>query len=65
MKTPVGYYVVKVVERVPAGPVDPAEKDKLVRELTGQKQSQAWERWVLAARGDAKIEVLGQPARRG
>jgi peptidyl-prolyl cis-trans isomerase D len=65
VKTPLGYYVVKVVERVPAGPVNPAEKDKLVRELTGQKQSQAWERWVLAARGDAKIEVLGQPARRG
>jgi peptidyl-prolyl cis-trans isomerase D len=65
VKTPVGYYVVKVVERAPAGPVDPAEKDKLRRELTGQKQSQAWERWVLAARGDAKIEVVGQPARRG
>jgi hypothetical protein len=45
--------------------VDPAEKDKLLRELTSQKQSQAWERWVLAARGDAKIEVVGQPARRG
>ena len=66
VKTPTGYYVVKVVERAPAGPLDPAEKDKLVRELTGQKQSQAWERWVLAARGDAKIEVVGQPpARRG
>jgi peptidyl-prolyl cis-trans isomerase D len=65
VKTPVGYYVIKVLERAPAGPVDPAEKDKLVRELTGQKQSQAWERWVLAARGDAKIEVLGQPERRG
>lgn len=65
VKTPVGYYVVKVLERVPAGPVEAAEKDKLVRELTGQRQSQAWERWVLAARGDAKIEVVGQPARRG
>jgi parvulin-like peptidyl-prolyl isomerase len=66
VKTPTGYYVVKVTERTPAGPLDPAEKDKLVRELTGQKQSQAWERWVLAARGDAKIEVVGQtPARRG
>jgi peptidyl-prolyl cis-trans isomerase D len=61
VKTPMGYYVIKVVERVPAGPLDPAEKDKLVRELTGQKQSQAWERWVLAARGDARIEVVGQP----
>jgi peptidyl-prolyl cis-trans isomerase D len=65
VKSPMAYYVVKVVERTPAGPVDPAEKDKLLRELTSQKQSQAWERWVLAARGDAKIEVVGQPARRG
>jgi peptidyl-prolyl cis-trans isomerase D len=64
VKTPTGYYVVKVLERTPAGPLDPAEKDKLVRELTSQKQSQAWERWVLAARGDARIEVVGQPARR-
>jgi peptidyl-prolyl cis-trans isomerase D len=65
VKTPQGYYVVKVLERAPAGPVEPAEREKLLRELTGQKQSQAWERWVLAARADAKIEVVGQPARRG
>jgi peptidyl-prolyl cis-trans isomerase D len=65
VKTPQGYYVVKVLERAPAGPLDPAEREKLQRELVGQKQSQAWERWVLAARGDAKIEVVGQPARRG
>jgi hypothetical protein len=31
-----------------------------------QKQSQTWERWVLAARGDAKIDMLGpRPPRRG
>jgi len=65
VKTAQGYYVVKVLERAPAGPVEPGERDKLLRELTGQKQSQAWERWVLAARGDARIEVVGQPARRG
>ena len=40
---------------------DPAEREKLQRELTTQKQSQAWERWVLAARGESKIEMLGQP----
>jgi parvulin-like peptidyl-prolyl isomerase len=65
VKTPTGYVVIKVLERVPAGPLDPAEKDKLLRELTSQKQSQAWERWVLAARADAKIEVVGSPSRRG
>jgi len=66
VRTPQGYYIVKVLERAPAGPVDPLEKDKLERELTSQKQSQLWERWVLAARGDSRIEVVGQkpPARR-
>jgi parvulin-like peptidyl-prolyl isomerase len=65
VKTAQGYFVVSVLERAPAGPVEPGEREKLLRELTGQKQSQAWERWVLAARGDARIEVVGQPARRG
>jgi peptidyl-prolyl cis-trans isomerase D len=65
VKATQGYYVVRVLERTPAGPVEAAEREKLVRELTAQKQSQAWERWVLAARGDARIEVVGQPARRG
>jgi peptidyl-prolyl cis-trans isomerase D len=60
VKTPQGYYVVKVLERAPAGPVDPAEREKLQRELTSQKQSDAWERWVLAARAESKIEVIGQ-----
>ncbi len=61
IKTPQGYYVAKVLERAPAGPVDATEREKLQRELTTQKQSQAWERWVLAARGESKIEMLGQP----
>lgn len=60
VKTPQGYYVVKVVERTPAGPVEPAEREKLQRELTSQKQNATWERWVLAARADSKIEVMGQ-----
>ena len=65
VRTPQGYYVVKVLERAPAGPVDPLEKDKLEKELTSAKQSQTWERWVLAARGDARIDVVGQkPAKR-
>jgi peptidyl-prolyl cis-trans isomerase D len=60
VRTPQGYYVVKVLERTPAGPIDAAEREKLRTELTNQKQSQAWERWVLAARGSAKIDVVGQ-----
>jgi peptidyl-prolyl cis-trans isomerase D len=61
VRTPQGYYVVKVLERTPAGPVDPLERDKLDKELTGQKQNQVWERWVMAARGDARIELVGRP----
>jgi parvulin-like peptidyl-prolyl isomerase len=60
VKTPQGYYLVKVLERAPAGPVDPAEREKLVRELTGQKQSQIWERWVATARSESKIDVVGR-----
>jgi peptidyl-prolyl cis-trans isomerase D len=66
VRTPQGYYLVKVLERTPAGPLDAGEREKLRGELMNQKQSQTWERWVLAARGDAKIEMLGQPRpRRG
>jgi len=66
VRTPKGYYVVKVLERAAAGPVDVAEREKLKVELINQKQSQTWERWVLAARGDAKIDIVGQrPPRRG
>jgi peptidyl-prolyl cis-trans isomerase D len=60
VKTPQGYYLVKVLERAPAGPIDPAEREKLVRELTGQKQSQIWERWVATARSESKIDVVGR-----
>jgi peptidyl-prolyl cis-trans isomerase D len=66
VRTPQGYYVVKTLERTAAGPVDPVEREKLERELTGQKQSQMWERWVSAARGDSRIDVVGgKPPRRG
>jgi len=65
VKTPRGYYLVRVLERTPAGPVDPAEREKLQRELTNQKQSNAWERWVLAVRSDSRIEILGQPPAAG
>ena len=65
VKTPRGYYLVKVLERAAAGPVDPAEREKLQRELTNQRQSEAWERWVLAVRSDSRIEILGQPSAAG
>jgi peptidyl-prolyl cis-trans isomerase D len=65
VKGPLGYYVLGVLERVPAGPLDPAERDQLERELVTQKQNQVWERWVLAARADAKVDLFGQPGRRG
>jgi hypothetical protein len=45
--------------------VDPAEREKLQRELTNQRQSEAWERWVLAVRSDSRIEILGQPSAAG
>jgi peptidyl-prolyl cis-trans isomerase D len=65
VRTPQGYYVVRVLERAPAGPLEPADREKLKIELTNQKQSQIWERWILAARGEAKIDIVGprQPGR--
>ena len=65
VRTPQGYYVVKTLERTPAGPVDPLEREGIEKELVSQKQGQAWERWVLAARGDARIEVVGGKTPRG
>jgi peptidyl-prolyl cis-trans isomerase D len=63
VKTPQGYYVVKVVERVAANIGDlGADRERLTREVLGQKQSQAWEAWVSQARAGAKVEMLG-PAR--
>jgi peptidyl-prolyl cis-trans isomerase D len=65
VRTPQGYYVVKVLERAAAGAPDQAEREKLRSELMNQRQSQTWERWVLAARAESKIEVVGQrPPRR-
>jgi peptidyl-prolyl cis-trans isomerase D len=66
VKTPQGYYVVKVLEHTPAGAVNAAEREKLKAELVSQKHNQTWERWVLTARGEAKIDILGQrPPGRG
>jgi parvulin-like peptidyl-prolyl isomerase len=58
VKTPQGFYVMKVLERVPADLADlDKERDKLQRELTAQKQGQAWESWLASTRASAKIEM--------
>jgi parvulin-like peptidyl-prolyl isomerase len=64
VKSPQGYYVLKVLERVAPNMADLAtERDRLSREVLGQKQSRAWEAWVSQARAAAKIEVLTAPKR--
>lgn len=58
VKTAQGYYVLKVLERAPADMSGfEAERDKLTREVLGQKQGQAWESWVAGARAGAKVDV--------
>jgi parvulin-like peptidyl-prolyl isomerase len=64
VKSPQGYYVLKVLERVAPNMADlAAERDKLSREVLAQKQSQAWEAWVSQARSAAKVEMLAAPRR--
>jgi peptidyl-prolyl cis-trans isomerase D len=67
VKTPQGSYVLKVLERVPPTPGALAsERDTLTKEVLAQKQGQAWESWVNAARANATIEVHYKPTpRRG
>src|SRR5438128_6713646 len=63
-KSPQGYYVLKVLERIAPNMADlAAERDRLSREVLTQKQSQAWEAWVSHARAAAKVEVLAAPKR--
>ncbi len=65
VKSPQGYYIVKVVERIAPNMTELAtERDKLSREVLAQKQSQAWEAWVAHARSGAKIELQAPPTRR-
>src|SRR5207248_1648064 len=64
VKSPQGYYVLKVLERVAPNMADLApERDRISREVLTQKQSQAWEAWVSQARAAAKVEVLAPPKR--
>lgn len=62
VKTPQGIYVLRVLERIAPDLATLAEeRDKLTREVLGQKQSQAWAAWVERARGQAKVDVSGRP----
>jgi peptidyl-prolyl cis-trans isomerase D len=64
VKSPQGYYVLKVLERVAPNMAELApERDRISREVLTQKQSQAWEAWVSQARAAAKVEVLAPPKR--
>jgi peptidyl-prolyl cis-trans isomerase D len=67
VKTQQGYYVLRVLERVAPDPGGLAsERDTITKEVLAQKQSQAWESWLNAARASAKVEVHWNPtSRRG
>jgi peptidyl-prolyl cis-trans isomerase D len=61
VKTPQGYYVLKVLERVAADPSRlAAERERLGQELLTQKQGQAWEAWLASARASAKVQLTGR-----
>jgi peptidyl-prolyl cis-trans isomerase D len=58
VRAPQGYYVLKVLERVPADMSGFAsERDKLSGEVLTQKQNRAWESWVADLRSKAKVDV--------
>jgi peptidyl-prolyl cis-trans isomerase D len=64
VKSPQGYYVLKVLERAAPNMADLApERDRLTREVLARKQSQAWEAWISQARAAAKVETLRPPKR--
>ena len=62
VKTQQGYYVMKVLDRTPPDQSGfAAEKEKVAREVLTQKQSQAWQAWIDAARAGSKVEVSPKP----
>ena len=64
VKSPQGYYVLKVLERAAPNMAElPAERDRLSKEVLAQKQSQAWEAWVNGARANAKVEMFSAATR--
>ncbi|MGH7346127.1 MAG: peptidylprolyl isomerase, partial [Candidatus Rokuibacteriota bacterium] len=66
IKAQQGYYVVKVLERVPPDMGGLAtEREKIQKEVLVQKQSLAWESWINGARANSKIETHLPAQRRG
>jgi peptidyl-prolyl cis-trans isomerase D len=66
VKAPQGYYLVKVLERVPPDMGGlAADRDRILKEVIAQKQSLAWESWLSGARANAKIETHLPASRRG
>src|SRR5881296_84709 len=66
IKAQQGYYVVKVLERVPPDTGGlAAERDKIQKEVLVQKQSLAWESWINGARANSKVETHLPASRRG
>jgi len=64
VKTPQGYYVLKVLERAAPNLSELAtERDRLSKEVLSQKQSQAWEAWVNGARANARVETFAGATR--
>jgi peptidyl-prolyl cis-trans isomerase D len=64
VKSPQGYYVLKVLERAAPNMAElAAERERLSKEVLAQKQSQAWEAWVSGARVDAKVETFAGATR--
>src|SRR5262249_59493105 len=66
IKAQQGYYVVKVLERVPPDMGGlAAERHKIQKEVLVQKQSLAWESWINGARVNSKVETHLPASRRG
>jgi peptidyl-prolyl cis-trans isomerase D len=62
VKAQQGYYVLEVLERVPADMSGLAEeREKIEREVLARKQAQLWESWIAAARSGAKIQTAALP----
>jgi len=66
VKTPQGYYVVKTLARVAPDPLELAnDREQIARQLLETKRNDVWQRWVLATREKAKIELNGRGAASG
>jgi len=66
IKAQQGYYVVKVLERVPPDMGGLAtDRDKILKEVVAQKQSLVWESWLNGARANSKVETFLPASRRG